>query len=177
MTSPRSAIAVAIFIGLIGVMLAATLIALSTIGERRAAVLAAENMLTQLERRSPLSGKHDRAALADAPEGSPFVEGPTLTVAGAALLQRIGRAVSEIGGNVVSSQVELEKAESKDGWIGLVVNCEIDPGSLQQLLYDVEAGMPFLFIDQLVVQAPVPGVEEGRLRIMLSVSGLWGGSK
>ena len=73
--------------------------------------------------------------------------------------------------------MELEKAESKDGWIGLVVTCEIEPGSLQQLLYDLEAGMPFLFIDQLVVQSPVAAVEGGRMRILLSVSGLWGGSK
>ena len=175
--SLRTVIAVGIFTGVIGVLLVTTLIALSTIGERRAAVLAAENMLAQLERRSSLSGTDARATLGDAPAGFPFLEGPTMTVAGAALLQRIDRAVSAIGGNVVSSQVELEKAESKDGWIGLVVTCEIEPGSLQQLLYDLEAGMPFLFIDQLVVQSPVAAVEGGRMRILLSVSGLWGGSK
>jgi general secretion pathway protein M len=176
-SSLRSSIAVGIFIGLIGVLLATTWIALSSIGERRATVLAAENMLAQLEGRSSLGGKDGRAPLGGAPAGSPFLEGPTLTVAGAALLQRIGGAVSGIGGNVLSSQVEVQKADSKDGWIGLVVSCEIEPGSLQQLLYDLEAGMPFLFIDQLVVQAPVGGVEGGRMRISLSVSGLWGGSK
>src|SRR5439155_8822108 len=149
-TSPRTAIAVGIFVGLIGVLFATTWIALASIGERRAAVLAAETTLAQLDGRSALGSNHSPASLAGAPAGSPFLEGPTLTVAGAALLQRIGRAVSEIGGNVVSSQVELEKAESKDGWIGLVVTCEIEPGSLQHLLYDLEAGMPFLFIDQLV---------------------------
>jgi general secretion pathway protein M len=176
-TSLRAAIAVGIFIGLIGVLLATTWIALSIIGERRATVLAAENMLAQLERRSPLGGKDGQAPLAGAPTGSPFLEGQTLTVAAAALLQRIGGAVSGIGGNVLSSQVELQKTDSKDGWIGLVVSCEIEPGSLQQLLYDLEAGMPFLFIEQFVVQAPVIGVEGGRMRISLSVSGLWGGSK
>jgi hypothetical protein len=69
MTSPRSAITVGIFIGLIGVLLAAAIIALSTIGERRSAVLVAENTLTQLERRSPLSDKQGRPALGDAPAG------------------------------------------------------------------------------------------------------------
>jgi Type II secretion system (T2SS), protein M subtype b len=72
--------------------------------------------------------------------------------------------------------VELQKPDLKEGWIGLLVTCEIEPGSLQQLLYDFEAGMPFLFIDQLVVQAPVLGVKGGRMRILLSVSGLWGDS-
>jgi general secretion pathway protein M len=175
--SLRIVIAVGIFIGVIGVLLVTTLIALSTISERRAAVSAAENMLAQLEGRLPLGGTDGRAVLAGAPAGSPFLEGQTLTVAGAALLQRIGGAVSRIGGNILSSQVELQKPDSKDGWISLVVSCEIEPASLQPLLYDLESGMPFLFIDQLGVQAPVVGIEGGRMRISLSVSGLWGGSK
>jgi general secretion pathway protein M len=175
--SLRSAGAVGIFVALIGVLLAVTYLALSSINERRAAVVAAENMLAQLEGRSLHGGKDAASPLTDAPAGSPFLEGQTLTVAGAALLQRIGGAVNRIGGNILSSQVELQKADSKDGWIGLVVSCEIEQGALQQLLYDLEAGMPFLFIDQLVVQAPVIGVEQSRTRILLSVSGLWGGSK
>jgi general secretion pathway protein M len=175
--SLRSAGAVGIFVGLIGVLLAVTWIALATIDERRAGVAAAENMLAQLEGRSPPGGRDGRSPLGDAPDGSPFLEGQTLTVAGAALLQRVGGAVTRIGGNILSSQVELQKADSKDGWIGLVVSCEIEQATLQQLLYDLEAGMPFLFIEQLTVQAPSAGVEGNRTRILLAVSGLWGGSK
>jgi len=78
---------------------------------------------------------------------------------------------------VLSSQVELKNADSKDGWINLIVSCDIDPASLQPLLYDLESGMPFLFIDQLVVQAPVAGVEQSRMHILLSVSGQWAGGK
>jgi hypothetical protein len=41
----------------------------------------------------------------------------------------------------------------------------------------LEAGIPFLFIGQLVAQAPatqVPGeMSEGKLRILISVSGRW----
>jgi general secretion pathway protein M len=175
--SLRSAGAVGIFVGLIGMLLAVTYLALSSINERRAAVLAAENMLAQLEGRSLHGGRDSGSPLTDAPAGSPFLDGQTLTVAGAALLQRVGGAVNRIGGNILSSQVELQKADSKDGWIGLVVSCEMDQGSLQPLLYDLEAGMPFLFIEQLTVQAPVGGVEGSRTRILLAVSGLWGGSK
>jgi general secretion pathway protein M len=174
--SMRSSVAVAIYVVLVGVLLATTWIALSSIGERRAMVLAAENMLAQLEGRS-LAAKDGRSPLGAAPAGSPFLEGPTVNVAGAALLQRVGAAVTRIRGNVLSSQVELQKADSKDGWVGLVVSCEIEQASLQQLLYDLEAGMPFLFIDQLVVQAPVVGVEESRMRVLLAVSGQWGSGK
>src|SRR5437588_41119 len=175
--SLRSGIAVGIFVALIGVLVAVAWMALSGIGERRARVLAAENMLAQLEGRSSPGGKDGRCPLADAPAGAPWLEGPSLAMAGAALLQRVGGAVNRIGGTILSSQVELQKADSKDGWIGLVVSCEIEQSALQQLLYDLEAGMPFLFIDQLAVQAPVVGVQESRTRVLLSVSGLWGGSK
>ena len=48
---------------------------------------------------------------------------------------------------------------------------------LQPLLYDLEAGMPFLFVDQLVVQAPDSSSESQKLRILLAVSGQWLGSK
>ena len=37
--------------------------------------------------------------------------------------------------------------------------------------------MPFLFIDQLVVQAPVNGVEQSRMRVLLTVSGQWWSGK
>jgi general secretion pathway protein M len=169
--------AVAIYIGLIGVFIALIFVAISTIGDRRATVAAAENMLAQLEGRSAFAHKDDGSPLGTPPAGSPFLEGQTVNVAGAALLQRVATAVNQIGGSVLSSQVELQKVDAKDGWIGLVVSCEIGQAGLQKLLYDIEAGMPFLFIDQLVVDAPTVGVENSRMRVLLAVSGRWLGGK
>ncbi len=113
------------------------------------------------------------------PSGSPTLEGPTVTVAGASLMQRVVGAVTKFGGNILSSQVELQGAQSKAGFIGVIASCELDQPSLQKLLYDLEAGMPFLFIDQLVVQAPVASStnQEGRMRFLLAVSGQWQGTK
>jgi general secretion pathway protein M len=173
--SLRYVLAVTIYLALVSTLVVSTWIALSAIGERRATVLAAENLLAQLEGRS-LSGKDGRPPLGARAESS-FLEGPTVTVAGAALLQRIGGAVTRAGGDVLSSQVDLQRADTKDGWIGLTVSCDIEQASLQKLLYDVEAGMPFLFIDQLVVQAPVVGVEQSRMRVLLTVSGQWWSGK
>jgi len=47
------------------------------------------------------------------------------------------------------------------------------------LLYDLEAGMPFLFVTQLMVQSSQenPVAEGGRLRVLLGVSGQWQGAK
>ena len=54
---------------------------------------------------------------------------------------------------------------------------EIEQASLQPLLYDIEAGMPFLFVEQLVVQAPQGASDHGKLKVTMSVSGKWQGSK
>ena len=98
-----------------------------------------------------------------------------MTVAGAALLQRVADAVTKVGGNVLSSQVELQGCTAKDGYVGLTGKLRGRAAALQRLLYDLEAGMPFLFVDQLVAQAPQstqaqPG---GRMRVLLAVSGQW----
>ena len=168
--------AVAGYVGLIVALLGLTVFEFSAIGERRATVSAEEEMLAQMEGRSP-SARKIGPLFTDAPSGSPFLQGQTVTVAGAALLQRVTTAVSLLGGNVLSSQVDLQKADAKDGWIGLVVSCDIEQASLQQLLYDIEAGMPFLFIDQLVVDAPPVGVASNRTHVLLAVSGQWLGGK
>jgi general secretion pathway protein M len=152
---------------------------LADLNERRLALAAATDLLEQIEGRKPSSV--GQATGPDAGRtGSPFLEGQTVTVAGAALQQRVTAAVSRVGGNVLSSQVELQGTQAKDGFVSLIASCEVDQPSLQQLLYDLEAGMPFLFVDQLQVQSPQSGIgQEGgaRMRVLLGVSGRWQGAK
>jgi len=59
----------------------------------------------------------------------------------------------------------------------MVANCELDQAALQPLLYDLEAGMPFLFIDQLDIQVSTATSGDGKLRFLLGVSGQWQGAK
>jgi len=152
--------------------------ALASVYERYTAYVAAGELLDQMEGRKPGAAGVNAGANA-APTGSPFLEGPTVTVAGAALQQRINGAVTKVGGNVLSSQVDLEGSKAKQGYVSLVASCEVDQPALQQLLYDLEAGMPFLFVDQLVVKAPQSGTSEegGRMRVLLGVSGQWQGAQ
>jgi len=158
----------------VGLLLAAWAALADTYGHYQDYAAASE-MLDQVEGRKPMPGGRTIGTAGISPAGSPFLEGPTVTVAGAALQQRVGAAVTKVGGNVLSSQVDLQGALAKQGYVSLLASCEVDQPALQQLLYDLEAGMPFLFIDQLVVQAPQTGSTEdgGRMRVMLGVSGQW----
>lgn len=171
--------AVAAYVGVVAVLLFAGWIALADIGDRRADVEAAADMLARLEGRTPARPGDPDLLAGPAPAGSPFLEGQTVTVAAAALLQRVASAITKLGGNVLSSQVDLDGAQSKNGFVGLIASCEIEQPALQQLLYDLEAGMPYLFVDQLVAQAPVPTAGRGgeRMRVLIAVSGLWPGAK
>lgn len=144
--------------------------------ERRNDLDAASEMLARLRGRSPALQPADRDVV---PSGSPVLEGTTVTVAGAALLRRVSEAVARVDGNVLSSQVDLQGAQAKSGLIAVIISCEMEQPALQRLLYDLEAGMPFLFIDQLSAQAPVATAAgtEGRMRIVLAVSGQWKGAR
>jgi general secretion pathway protein M len=151
--------------------------ALADVYDRYGAFAAAGDLLDQIEGRKPGPAGAE-AGGASTPTGSPFIEGRTVTVAGATLQQRVTGAVTKVGGNVLSSQVDLEGTKAKQGYVGLVASCEVEQPALQQLLYDLEAGMPFLFVDQLVIQAPQAGTGEegGRMRVLLGVSGQWQGA-
>jgi len=107
--------------------------------------------------------------------GAPFLEGQTITVAGAALQQRVDAAVAKAGGAVLSSQIELDGPQAKDGFVSLTENIEIAQPALQQLLYDIEAGMPYLFIDTLGIQTPqgVGDSETPRMIVVMGISGQW----
>ena len=87
--------------------------------ERRQAVAETSDILSQLDgRKSPANGS-ETAILS----GSPVLEGSTVTVAGATLLQRVAGAVARLGGNIVSSQVDLQGAQSKNGFGKVSINC------------------------------------------------------
>ena len=111
------------------------------------------------------------------PPGSPFLEGQTVTVASAALLQRMTSIITNAGGTVVSSEMVQQGAQSKDGYVTAIANCELEQEALQRVLYDIEAGLPFLFVDQLVVQTSSAPQESGRLRVQVGVAALWPGGK
>jgi general secretion pathway protein M len=171
-------IAVVLYVGVLSGLLATAGIAVSDIVNHQRALVQTSDLLDQLRGR-----KAPGAASSFAAEhpGTPFLEGPTVTVAGAALLQRVAAAVGNVGGTIQSSQVDVLGTLAKDGFVGLVISCEMEQPSLQKLLYDLEAGMPFLFVDQLDVQVPqTTALNEsgvGRIKVVLGVAGQWQGTK
>jgi general secretion pathway protein M len=170
-------IAVVLYLAVLGGLAFSSVVAIANIFDHQRALAQTSDLLDQLRGRKP----RNPAQLSAEHPGTPFLEGPTVTVAGAALLQRVATAVGNAGGTIQSSQVDVLGKEAKDGFVGLVVSCEMEQPALQKVLYDLEAGMPFLFVDQLDVQVPQTTTKSeagsGRIRVMLGVSGQWQGNK
>ena len=171
-------IAVVLYLAVACGLLVSAGVSIASILDHQRALAQTADLLDQLQGRKARGGASSVSA--EHP-GTPFLEGPTVTVAGAALLQRVATAVGNVGGTIQSSQVDVTGTQAKDGFVGLVVSCEMEQPALQKLLYDLEVGMPYLFIDQLDVQVPQTTAPNergaGRVRVVLGVSGQWQPSK
>ena len=104
---------------------------------------------------------------------------------------------ADLGKSIINSGAFSLLPAYKDLWtFGNEVNKEViwsvqftpdllttGPGNSSHLYhtmaYDLEAGMPYLFIEQFVAQAPQSsqGQPTGRMRILLSIAGRWDGGK
>jgi general secretion pathway protein M len=155
--------------------LAATAVAMiSNLLDGFAALDESRTALARLDRQLKRSASgHDAAT--GAVSGPPFLTGKTITIAGAALQERVETAVKKAGGSVLSSQIDLQGPRAAEGFVGLTESLEIEQTSLQPLLYDLEAGMPYLFVENLAIQAPQAfGEAEGApMRVLVTVSGQW----
>jgi len=111
-TSPI--LAAAIYAGLVVVLLFTVVTSIADVVGQRDEVASASGMLEQLEgrRAAAVRGPSGEVTM---PSGSAFLEGATVTIAGATLLQRVAGAVTKFGGNVLSTQLDLQGTQSKSG--------------------------------------------------------------
>lgn len=171
--SASPTIAAALYGAVIVLLLATTWAALADLYGRASGVSDTAALLDQLRGRKAVATAENGPM-----NGSPFLDGPSVTVAGAALLQRVSTAIGNVGGTIQSSQVEV--TGNPAGTVRLVMSAEVDLNGLQRLLYDLEAGMPFLFVEQLDVQAPqaatLAAAGVGRMHVQLAVAGEWRGA-
>lgn len=170
----RQTLAVAVYGGVVVALLAISLFLVAGLRDKGTELAAAQLRFDQLAERSHRNSWASIGSKA-AVNGSPFLSGPTITIAGAALQQRVEEVVGKTDGAMTSSQVELEGPDAKNGFVGLTATMEVSQQAVQTILYDIEAGMPYLFVDKLSIQSPeVFGEpESGRMRVTIGVVGQW----
>jgi len=174
----RHALAVVSYFGVVIVLLALSLFLVADLRDKAAKIAEAQMRLDQLSERSRPSLSASNASNPGV-SGSPFLDGQTITIAGAALQQRIEAAVAKADGLLTSSQLELDGPDAKNGFVNLSASMEVTQPAVQTILYDIEAGMPYLFVEKLSIQSPeVFGEpESGRMRMTIGVVGQWRSSE
>jgi general secretion pathway protein M len=131
-----------------------------------------QELLTKLEAKNHLTAP-SRGDTGNETDNSPFVEGSSLTTAGAALQKRVDDAMTKVGGNVLSTSVELQSPEAKEGYLSLTADAEMDQSAIQPFLYDIEGGYPFLLVNSLTLQPKIEQSEPARMRMQINISGRW----
>lgn len=108
----------------------------------------------------------------------PFLEGQTLALAANTLQQRIAGLVEEIGGKLSTIGVEppSDEPEARSRVI-VQATADMDVDALQTLLFRLESGAPFIFVESLNVSR-IPPEESGsgendpqKLHVDLRVAG------
>ena len=161
-------VAVGIYVAVVGLAGAAGVQAIVDLRASLDAEQAASDTLAALEIRREPNGS---SAGPDTIPVAPFLDGATDASASASLLQRVETAVRQAGGEIQSSEVGPRATPDSAGQMAATFGIELPASALSALLYDLEAGTPFLFVDALVAQ---PAGEAGageRLRVVLSLSG------
>jgi general secretion pathway protein M len=170
--SPRETLAIFAYFGVVAALLSLSQWFVNDLEMRSGRIAAAQMRLDSLKERSLAPSA--RGANSGA-RRSLFLGGPDITIAGAALEQRVKSVVEKSGGVLTSSQVELDGPDAKDGFLRLTASLEVDQPGLQSILYDIEAGDPYLFVEKLSIQSPenFGEPETGRFRMTVTVLGQW----
>jgi general secretion pathway protein M len=130
-------------------------------------------MLSRLEARLQTISNRPTAA---APPAA-FLDAATQGLASAQLQSYLARLASDQNANLVSSGGEATKRDDAPDTIRLQTTLDMNAKALRAVLYQLESGMPYVFVDGLTIQPA--GASAGRaaedplLRATLSLRAFW----
>jgi general secretion pathway protein M len=148
-------------------------------GSLQAEIEAKSQLLEGMQRRAGSErGRNDAAQFA-------VISAPTETVAASTLQQYVLDRLERAGGTVQRVQAETGRDAKSEGMRRVTAEIVFDASSdaLQHLLFDLETGTPFVFVDTLSTQPVSPsgtaktGISPEVLRSSLVVSSYWSGQK
>jgi general secretion pathway protein M len=133
--------------------------------------------LAQLESRVDGGAKTRGPVRNPAAPAAAFLTTTTQGLAGAELQAYLAQLAGAQNAEVVSSGVQLATRDDPPETIRLQATLTATVSSLQTLLYQLETGTPYVFVDSVVVQLPNAGMAGTRqdpvLRVTLDIRALW----
>jgi hypothetical protein len=170
----------ALALGALGLLLFACVLALGFgLAERTYAVqefAVHQEMLTRLQARAGVSpGRNGTVVAGRAPAGA-FLDAPSRGLAGAQLQAYLARLAKEQQAALLSSGAEAAGRDDAAESIRMQAVLELKLKSLQALLYQLETGTPYIFVDALTIQPPGEsqrGSDDPLLRLTIGIRALW----
>jgi hypothetical protein len=167
----------------VGALAALLVVCVSVVGLSLQARLAAarelslrSDLLSRLEARVAVRNKARLKSGAVAPTAA-FLAAATPGLAGAQLQAYLQHVADTHHAVLISSAMEATKREDPPDSIRLQAQLDTDLTSLQALLYQLESGTPYVYVESLNIQ--IPGVSSPRasedplLRVTLGLRAVW----
>jgi hypothetical protein len=104
---------------------------------------------------------------------SAFLDAPTPGRAGAALEAHVAQLAGQHA-TLVSFAVQTPDSTDASDAVRIEANMEISLRALQELLYDLESGTPYVFVEAMTVRAATAeGNQDAPMRVTIGLRALW----
>jgi general secretion pathway protein M len=150
--------------------------ALQTRSEAVQVLADRSDQLASLQARSRTVANRSRQAQPSAAPALAFLDAPTSGLATAQFQAYLSQIVTEQHAVLVSSGVSAADRDDKSDAIRLQFTLNATLPNLQSLLYRLESGAPYVFVDALLVQPSGTGervTADPVLKVNLSVHAFW----
>ena len=132
-------------------------------------------VLSQLE--AHLKARNARPKAAGVAPATAFLAAPTQGLAGAQLEAYLRQTAAAQHATVISSGLDSSRHDDRPDSIRLQATLDMNLEALQTMLYRLESGTPYVFVDSLSVQIPGTGAqratEDPLLRVTLGLRAIW----
>jgi len=125
----------------------------------------------------PLLEQKLAALMQNSDLGNFILEGESGTLAAAELQNRIRLVTESYDADLISTRIHPFLKEGAFQRVTVNVSLRVTSDVLQKILYDLESGLPFVIIDNVLIQAPQPELRNnqanggGLLIVQLDLSG------
>jgi hypothetical protein len=134
-----------------------------------------QDALARLEARAGAKTQPHGPVRSGVAPAAAFLDAPTPGLAGAELQAYIAR-LADRHAALVSFGTQAGGGEDAAGAVRVEASLEITLGALQVLLYQLESGTPYVFVDSMTVRqttGAAAGAENAPLRVTLGLRALW----
>lgn len=167
----------AIALGALGALLLGCALAVGVSAVERSVALQGlaehKELLARLQVQAERRLENHGPLVAGTAPAAAFIDAPTAGLAGAQLQTYIEKLAAEQDATLLSSGIESMDREDAPDAIRLQATLELNLKSLQAMLYRLESGTPYVFVETFAVQPSEGGGDDPSLHFTIGIRAMW----